>query len=73
MNQGRARPPVLVRVMAVLVLGLLAGGFTWRVVEQGHADTLPGIAIVLLGAMLPVAIGLSAVWRASRKRPKDRD
>ena len=70
-NPGN-RPPVLVWVMLVLVVGLLAGGCAWRIVESGRADTLPGIALAVLGAMLPVAIALAAVLLASRKRRGDR-
>ena len=71
-NPGN-RPPVLVWVMLVLVVGLLAGGCAWRIVESGHADTLPGIALAVLGAVLPVAIALAAVLLASRKRRGRRD
>ena len=70
-NPGN-RPPVLAWVMLVLVVGLLAGGCAWRIVESGRADTLPGIALAVLGAMLPVAIALAAVLLASRKRRGDR-
>ena len=70
-NPGN-RPPVLAWVMLVLVVGLLAGGCAWRIVESGRADTLPGIALAVLGAVLPVAIALAAVLLASRKRRGDR-
>ena len=72
MKNRSNRPPVLVWVMLVLVVGLLAGGCAWRIVESGRADTLPGIALVMLGAVLPVAIALAAVLLASRKRRGDR-
>ena len=49
MKNRSNRPPVLVWVMLVLVVGLLAGGCAWRIVESGNADTWPGIAIALLG------------------------
>ena len=65
-NPGN-RPPVLAWVMLVLGVGLLAGGCAWRIVESGRADTLPGIALAVLGAVLPVAIAL-----ARRKRRGDR-
>ncbi len=70
-NPGN-RPPVLAWVMLVLVVGLLAGGCAWRIVESGRADTLPGIALAVLGAVLPVAIALAAALLASRKRRGDR-
>ena len=70
-NPGN-RPPVLAWVMLVLVVGLLAGGCAWRIVESGRADTLPGIALAVLGVVLPVAIALAAVLLASRKRRGDR-
>ena len=70
-NPGN-RPPVLAWVMLVLVVGLLAGGCAWRIVESGRADTLPGIALAVLGAVLPVAIALVAALLASRKRRGDR-
>ncbi|OHE84303.1 MAG: hypothetical protein A2579_13755 [Lysobacterales bacterium RIFOXYD1_FULL_69_11] len=73
MGNRTARPPVLAWMMPVLVVGLLAGGCTWRIVESGRAATLPGIAIVILGAVLPVAIAFAAVLLASRKRGGGRD
>ena len=72
MKNRSYRPPVLVWVMLVLVVGLLAGGCAWRIVESGRADTLPGIALAVLGAVLPVAIALAAALLASRKRRGDR-
>ena len=72
MKNRSNRPPVLVWVMLVLVVGLLAGGCAWRIIESGRADTLPGIALAALGAVLPVAIALAAVLLASRKRRGDR-
>lgn len=72
MKNRSNRPPVLAWVMLVLVVGLLAGGCAWRIVESGNADTWPGIAIALLGAVLPVVIALAAVLLASRKRRGDR-
>ena len=73
MKNRSNRPPVLAWVMLVLVVGLLAGGCAWRIVESGRADTLPGIALAVLGAALPVAIALAAVLLASRKRRGRRD
>ena len=70
-NPGN-RPPVLAWVMLVLVVGLLAGGCAWRIVESGRADTLPGIALVMLGAVLPVAIALARRKQGGRKRRGDR-
>ena len=49
MKNRSNRPPVLAWVMLVLVVGLLAGGCAWRIVESGRADTLPGIALAVLG------------------------
>ena len=72
MKNRSNRPPVLAWVMLVLVVGLLAGGCAWWIVESGRADTLPGIALAVLGAALPVAIALAAVLLASRKRRGDR-
>ena len=72
MKSRSNRPPVLAWVMLVLVVGLLAGGCAWRIVESGRADTLPGIALAVLGAVLPVAIALAAALLASRKRRGDR-
>ena len=72
MKSRSNRPPVLAWVMLVLVVGLLAGGCAWRIVESGRADTLPGIALAVLGAVTPVAIVLAAVLLASRKRRGDR-
>ena len=72
MKSRSNRPPVLAWVMLVLVVGLLAGGCAWRIVESGRAGTLPGIALAVLGAVLPVAIALVAALLASRKRRGDR-
>lgn len=68
MDKRIARPhrPVLIPVLLVLLSALLVAGFVLRLAHNGNLDKLPGIALALAGACLPVAVALVAVWRASR-------
>ena len=53
--------------MIALVIALLVGGFVLRLMQNGNIDKLPGIAIVILGALFPIGIALLAVHYSSKR------
>ena len=53
--------------MIALVIALLVGGFVLRLMQNGNIDKLPGIAIVMLGAFLPIGLALFAAYYSSKR------